>query len=64
MASSALMFLLVNLAPFFRGRSTQSLTLCVIAPQFSQAPFRYLVAAGPMVLPRSYQESSLDEEES
>jgi hypothetical protein len=47
MISSALMFSPVHFAPFLRGRSTQSLVLCDMAPQFSQAPLRYLVAAGP-----------------
>ena len=41
------MSLPVYLAPFLRGRSTQSLVSCDFAPQFSQAPFRKTVAAGP-----------------
>jgi hypothetical protein len=34
----------VYLAPTFRGLSMQSFFLCVIAPQFSQAPFLYFTA--------------------
>ena len=56
------MFLFVNFAPFFRGRSRQSCFLCVIAPQFSHAPLRYFLAADPALAPRSYQLSSLLEE--
>lgn len=33
-----------NFAPVARGRSIQSFFLCVIDPQFSHAPLRYLVA--------------------
>lgn len=35
-----------NLASFLRGRSTQSLRLCVMDPQFSQAPGRYFFGGG------------------
>jgi cell division inhibitor SulA len=34
----------VYLAPTLRGLSMQSFFLCVIAPQFSQAPFLYFTA--------------------
>ena len=42
--SSGAKFVPEYLAPTFLGRSRQSLFLWVKAPQFSQAPFRYLVA--------------------
>ena len=50
--SSGLMSLPVYLAPFLRGRSTQSIALCVIAPQLVHAPLRKTVAAAPIFRPR------------
>lgn len=43
--SSAMIFRLLYFAPTLRGLSRQSFFWCPMAPQFSQAPFRYFVAA-------------------
>ena len=48
------MFLPVLTAPALRGRSTQSFFLWVMAPQFSHAPLRNLVA-WKVLTPRLYQ---------
>mmetsp|Transcript_15158 Transcript_15158/g.51179 ORF Transcript_15158/g.51179 Transcript_15158/m.51179 type:complete len:281 (-) Transcript_15158:684-1526(-) len=53
MNSSGRMSSPVYLAPLARGRSRQSLALCVIAPQLGQAPLRYEVAAA-FFWPRTY----------
>ena len=45
---------MTHLAPLALGRSVHSCVLCVIAPQFTHAPFLNLVAAGPRVAPRLY----------
>lgn len=49
----------VKRAPVFRGRSKQSLRAWVRAPQFSQAPLRYLVAT-LLVTPRWYQSEMVE----
>ena len=41
--SSGAKLLPLYFAPTFLGRSKQSLFLCVIAPQFSQAPFKVII---------------------
>jgi hypothetical protein len=45
-------------APTLRGRSTQSRSACVSAPQLRHAPGRNLVAARASFCPRTYSDSS------